>query len=410
MCAKRLIIVPVLFIILIAASENMICSEEKPQYEVIVAAGAVDRNNSIVTFFVPYELAAGVYKMQDGKNNEVVVQVDDRNKGVFVIDHLPSGETRRYTLTAETTFVINEKVVKQEIDDHTISFLVSDNEVLSYIHRARPVPDEVDSMYTRAGYIHPVRTPAGVILTQEFAEVHPHHYGIWSAWTNVEFQGRTPDFWNVGKGTGRVEFESLDTVWEGTVHGGFESRHLYVDLMSSTPVTALNETWEVHLYNVDDKYHIFDVEITQTTNTNHPVMLPEYEYGGVGFRGHNDWEGEENAFFLTSEGKTRENGHGTRARWCHIGGTSGDHLAGIAILDHPGNFRHPQPMYVHGHRTFFNFAVVQQGDMIIQPGDPYRMQYRFITYDGEPDPREIDRLWYDYAYPPSVSITRINED
>jgi len=411
MCTKRCLLVLLLLLLRITVSYAlMIHPAEKPQFEVTVEAGAFDRINSIITFTIPYEMESGLYKMVDKENNDVMVQVDDKNQGTFIVDNLPRNEKRRYVLTAESLVVMNDTMVYHRIDNNKISFFVNDNEVLSYIHNAYPAPYGVDSIYTRAGYLHPVRTPSGVILTQEFAEVHPHHYGIWSAWTNVEFQDRTPDFWNVGKETGRVEFESLATVWEGTVHGGFLSRHRYVDLTSSTPVTALNEAWKVHLYNIDDMYHIFDIEITQTANTNHPVYLPEYEYGGVGFRGHDDWEGEENAYFLTSEGKTRENGHGTRARWCHIGGSTGDHLAGIAILDHPGNFRHPQPMYIHSHRTFFNFAAVQQGDMVIQPGSPYHLQYRFITYDGEPDPREIDRLWNDYAYPPSISITRINED
>jgi hypothetical protein len=37
------------------------------------------------------------------------------------------------------------------------------------------------------------------------------------------------------------------------------------------------------------------------------------------------------------------------------------------------------------------------------------MRYRYITYDGEPDPSELERLWLDYAYPPAVSITVKND-
>ena len=75
------------------------------------------------------------------------------------------------------------------------------------------------------------------------------------------------------------------------------------------------------------------------------LKLPQYRYGGVGFRGNRDWNGKDRTFFLTSEGETdRDKGNGTRGRWCLISGKVGDQSVGIAILCHPDNFRGPQPM------------------------------------------------------------------
>jgi hypothetical protein len=375
-------------------------------YEIVVNSGALYRQNSIATFFVPADIIPGSYRMKSYENETVYLQVDEKNVGTFIIDELPTGETRRYVLSADQLVTGNDAYVVNVTDELKITYRINGNDVISYYYNERPLPDGIDTVYLRAGYIHPVRTPSGVILTQDFADVHPHHHGIWSAWANVEFNGRNPDFWNVGKGTGTVVFESLDDVWDGYVHAGFRSRHRYVDLTLGSPVTALNERWEVRVYNISGDYHIFDITVTQTANTSLPVVLPEYDYGGIGFRGHGDWEGRENAFFLTSEGKTRSNGHGTRARWCHIGGYTGDRLAGITILDHPGNFRHPQPVHIHQTRTFFNYAAVKPGKMKIEPGVPYIMQYRYVAYDGEPDHAELDRLWMDYAYPPLITITR----
>lgn len=386
-------------------TENALCNAGS-LYEIVVYSGTIDRKNTVVSFYVPSDVIAGSYIMKSGSGKPVYLQVDERNVGMFIIDQLPRDEIERYTLAADQSITDYDAKVLQEIDNLKITYRVNGNDVISYYYSERPLPDGIDTVYTRAGYIHPVLTPSGVILTQDFAEVHPHHHGIWSAWTKVEFDGRNPDFWNVGKHTGTVEFESLDNTWAGHVHGGFRSRLIYVDLTPDIPVTALNEQWEVRVYNIAGDYHIFDIKVTQTANTSMPVVLPEYEYGGLGFRGHEDWEGRDNAFFLTSEGKTRTDGHGTPARWCHIGGYTNNQLAGIAILDHPGNFRHPQPMHIHQTRTFFNYAVVKSGELKIEPGIPYRMQYRYITYDGEPDTLEIERLWMDYAYPPSVTIKR----
>ncbi len=87
-------------------------------------------------------------------------------------------------------------------------------------------PDElpasdIKEIFRRGGYIHPVYTPSGRTVTDDYPPDHYHHHGIWFAWTKTEFEGRHPDFWNMGDGTGKVEFVALDSTWNGTVHGGF---------------------------------------------------------------------------------------------------------------------------------------------------------------------------------------------
>ena len=163
------------------------------------------------------------------------------------------------------------------------------------------------------------------------------------------------------------------------------------------------------LYAVGDSetpYYLFELKVTQTTASDNFLTLPEYRYGGVGFRGHDDWEGTKNAYFLTSEGKGRLEGHATRARWCHIGGYVDGVFAGVAILGHPDNFRAPQPMRIHPSEPFFNWAPSQAGDFTIRPGEPYVATYRFVVMDGQPDPVLIDRLWTDWANPVKTKVKR----
>ncbi|MDQ3813808.1 MAG: PmoA family protein, partial [Armatimonadota bacterium] len=144
---------------------------------------------------------------------------------------------------------------------------------------------------------------------------------------------------------------------------------------------------------------------TQECASDSPLKLPKYHYGGLGFRGHWDWDGKDNAFFLTSEGETdRLKANETRARWCHIGGRVDGELTGIAVFDHPDNFRAPQPMRLHPSEPFFCYAPPQLGDWEIAPGKPYVARYRFIVQDGAPDKAELDRLWNDYAHPPEVKV------
>lgn len=275
-----------------------------------------------------------------------------------------------------------------------------------------PRPD-IKPAFRRGGYLHPIFTPSGRLVTDDFPANHVHHHGVWWAWTNTEFDGRKPDFWNVGDGKGRVEFVELDDTWGGPVHGGFRARHRFVDLTAAEPVTVLNEAWEVRMYTptnslglgLSASYWMFDLVSNQECATTNALKLPEYRYGGIGIRGNWAWNGKDKAMFLTSEGETdREKGHATRGRWCDMGGLVDGKRVGIAILCHPDNFRAPQPMRIHPTEPFFNFAPQQAGDMEIKPGDKFVSRYRFVVHDGPPDKAELDRLWNDYAHPPVVRI------
>jgi hypothetical protein len=125
----------------------------------------------------------------------------------------------------------------------------------------------------------------------------------------------------------------------------------------------------------------------------------------MALRGHHDWRDKSKVSFLTSEGKTREDGDATRARWCHIGGPVDGQLVGIAVLDHPGNFRAPTPLRIHPSDPYFNYAPSQLGKFEMKPGEKYTVRYRYIVADGRPDRLELDRLWNDYAHPPKVKVT-----
>ncbi|SMO64103.1 PmoA family protein [Gracilimonas mengyeensis] len=373
-------------------------------YQLTVSAGEFDRQETVVSFEAPKGLAAGVYEMSGESGESMPLQVDDSGRGWFILKNLSPGNMKTFKFSAEPVAI--EGKVQSRTDENTITFLGDDQEVLSYYYRDNNPPAALDQRYKRGGYIHPVYSPNGVRLTNHLnTELHPHHLGIWSSWPKTEFQGRQPDFWNVHDNTGKVEADSLYEAWQGPVQGGFRATHRFIDLTTDTPVVALREEWQVRVYPAlhNGKFLMFDLMITQSADAGQPLILPEYRYGGVGFRGHADWDNPENISFLTSKGLGRE-GHATKARWVHIGGYSDGSLAGITFMDYPQNIRHPQPVRIHPDMAFFNYAPVQGGDLVIEPGTPYKVQYRMVTYDGEPNPDELNQLWNDYAYPPKVTV------
>lgn len=378
-------------------------SPNPPEYSLTVSAGDVDRIQSVVSFELPADLVPPLVAVdEEGEPSAVQVLA---GRGWFVLDTLPAGASRTYRLQAgdhppSTTLSAQRQHGALTLSLNGAPVLVYRADIMDPPHAG------VDHVYRRGGYIHPVLTPSGVPITNDFPRNHLHHHGIWAAWTKTVFQGRTPDFWNMGAGTGTVLPVALDTTWSGPVVAGFRSRHRYVDLSASEPVDVLHESWDVRVYAVDAGYFLFDIRLIHTTATDSALFLPEYRYGGLGFRGHGDWEGPEHTFFLTSEGKDRSNGHATRARWCHIGGYVGGRLAGAGILGHPNNFRAPQPMRIHPTEPFFNWAPSQAGDWAITPDRPFDATYRFVVTDGPPDRALLDRLWADFARPVTVTLAR----
>lgn len=267
---------------------------------------------------------------------------------------------------------------------------------------------DIKPAFRRGGYLHPIRTLSGRLVTDDFPPNHVHHHGVWWAWTHTEFDGRTPDFWNMGDGKGRVEFVSTGEPWSGPLAAGVTARHRFVDLTSPQPVTVLNETWHITtlLDSPSPGMWMFDLVSEQECATTRPLRLPTYRYGGIGVRGNWAWNGKDATHFLTANGETdREKGHATRARWCDMAGDVDGQRAGIAILSHPGNFRHPEPMRIHPTEPFFNFAPQQAGEMEIKPGTRHVSRYRFVIHDGPAERTALDRVWNDYAHPPEIVVT-----
>jgi Methane oxygenase PmoA len=370
-----------------------------------VTAGEKDRRETVVSFNSPKGLKTGSYGLRDESGKVIHLQVNSRGLATFVLAELKSGGTKKYELTAPPadSGVTGARIVREK---EKISIEIAGRKVLTYRGEGELPNPEIKPIFKRGGYIHPVYTPSGRIVSDDYPPNHVHHHGIWFAWTRTQFEERQPDFWNMGTGSGTVEFVALDETWGGPVDAGFRARHRYVDLSGAK--TALNEFWEVIAYNVGKgakSYIMFDLVSTQECATKSPLILPKYHYGGMAFRGHRSWDGKDNSIFLTSESKDRGNGNETRARWCHINGRIDGEPAGLTMLSHPGNFRAPQPVRIHPTEPYFTFAPSQMGEWKIAPDSPYTSRYRYLVTDGPPDAVELERLWSDYAYPPLVTIS-----
>ncbi len=376
-------------------------------YDVTIAAGDVAREQTIVTFRLP---AAGAnWRLRDARGQDVPLQITD-GEAAFIVRQLARGTKAAYRLeSAAAPAAASGGVVLQRAGGK-ITARAGDQVILSFQEEKSTPPDpKIPDFYRQAGYLHPVFSPSGTLVTGDYPPDHFHHHGIWFAWVKTEYEGRHPDFWNVQDKLGRVDFKGVEQFWSGPVHGGLTARFNSIDILAPTPKAVIDEGWEVRIYPVGDgarRYWMFDLTSTQRLMGESPLKLPQYRYGGIGIRGHRGWDGEgDKTRFLTSTGeRDRIKAHESRATWCHMGGLVDGRFTGIATLSHPSNFRSPEPMRVNPKIPFLNFAPSQAGDWEMVPGKTYQWRYRFIVQDGDPDQAWLQARWDDYAQPAPVTV------
>lgn len=373
----------------------------------IVEAGECARTDAWLDVPLPPTVRGADLQLRDEQSGLVVpLQIGPDREAWAVLPALPAERATHFRIEPALRPSAPDRVTATR-EVSRVQMTVEGRPMFTYVGEPGPLPAGVDEVFLRGGYIHPVLTPSGRRVTEDYPPNHRHHHGIWSAWTSTRISGRTPDFWNMGARKGRVEFERLGHAWSGPLVAGFETRHRYMDFTAPTPTTILLETWRVHAYAWPDRdrpAHVFDLTVRQELVGTAPLELPTYRYGGVGMRGRHDWDGAARTFFLTSTGRGRLPGHGTRATWVHMSGDVDGRRAGIAMLSHPDNVRSPQPMRIHPTEPFFNFAPQQAGPLTIRPGEPLMLRYRFVVTDGPPDAAWLDAMWQAYALPVRASV------
>ena len=326
----------------------------------------------------------------------------------------------------ERTFELHlvEKMTKStevQLSDtrSAIQFQIGGNEVLQYVYEKPSVPEGVDEVFSRAGYIHPLKSPNGTRLTRIQPPDHYHHYGIWNPWTHTEFEGKEIDFWNLNKRQATVDVAGPPSIVEGNVFGELHAQHNHrvKGQDGGDDKIALHESWNIRVYNADPEQEVFLVDINSALScaSESPLTITEYRYQGFGFRATEVWD-DKNTQLKTSQGFDKSNGNATRARWCDIRGPGVEGTSGISFMTHPSNYNFPEQLRIWPvgankgvENVFLNFNPAQDRDWHLEPGNQYALKYRLVVYDGSMDSSTLERYWADYGHPPRVTMTPVGQ-
>lgn len=287
-------------------------------------------------------------------------------------------------------------VVKKE---NGFSVEIKGKPVLFYHTKEAMPPGDTPAYYRRSGFIHPLYSPAGKILTDDFPVGHVHQHAIFTAWSSTRFRNTSVDFWNQQQKKGTVEHVDVLEIIEGPVASQIKTvlRHKSTEFGE-----VLKETWTLTIYPFNTHY-IFDLESVQENTSGDTLYLNKYHYGGLGFRGSRQWNHEDPTNFkgawniLTSDGSRDSSANATHARWVNAQGPMDNAMGGVVVFNHPSNFRYPQAIRVHPTMPYWAYSPVVDGLFYIAPNEVYRSRFRFCAYDGNLSKEMIEKYFNAWA-------------
>ncbi|HWS01549.1 MAG TPA: PmoA family protein [Prolixibacteraceae bacterium] len=386
-----------------------------------VSAGSTDRSDCPVSLSIDHlnyntdSLSLALFEIRGKTATAIPLQLETASGARiwFVLTGLTPKNTKRTFVLQKSlhpqTFQTGISAIKK---DGALNLKSGDKPILSYQVETVNPPAGISPFFRRSGFLHPVYSPEGEVLTRIQAPDHYHHYGIWNPWTLTFIGKREVDFWNLYKGQGTVRFAGLISQVEGPVYTGFRSLQEHIDFgAAGGDAIAMNELFDVRVWNLGNQRYMLDYSSTLNTPLDSGILLAAYRYGGgIGWRATEKWT-KDNCSVLTSEGKGRKDADGSNARWCIVEGETATKAgrSGILFLSYPANRMHPEPMRVwpmdaNGGRgdMFFEFCPIRHKEWKIEKGNDYTLKYRLIIFDGKMTPEEAENYWQAFANPPQT--------
>jgi hypothetical protein len=411
----NLLLLSVLFV-------QQLFAQELVKFKVHMKEERLDAPVSVVLDGLNYNTDKGnlvLYEITGNKETLVPSQLEPGHSARlwFVLKGISGKDSeRQFVLKLEENEPVNQEMVSLKKDHKDLSLLVNEKPVLNYRFATTYPPDGVSPLYKRSGFIHPLWSPGGKVLTRIQAPDHYHHYGIWGPWTKTHIDDRQVDFWNLASGQGTVKFAGFLSEEEGAVYSGFKALQQHIDFGAlGEDQIAMNEILDVRVWNAGEGVWIVDYTTSLNSPLKNGIMLDAYRYGGgIGWRATETWH-KDNCTVLTSDNKTRVDADGSYARWCLVEGESevAEGRSGILFLSHPSNRMHPEPMRVwpmdaNGGRgdMYFEFVPIRHDDWKLEPKQNYTLKYRMIIFDGKLDAGTAEKYWNSFASNPVVEFLK----
>jgi hypothetical protein len=288
-------------------------------------------------------------------------------------------------------------------------------------------------------FCYPLIGPTGAAMTRHFPMVtnapgeqhdHRHHRSLWFAHGLVNGQ----DLWTERPSAGRIVHRGFAEITSGPDVGVITTFNDWLDRNGQILCT---DEQTLRFYPPKDKALVLDFEITIRASRGN-VTLGDTKEGTFalrvaetlrlvppGVRGQPAQPGAGRIVLSTGEtddgpsaaaarnAKREAVTWGKRAAWCDYSGPVDGRIVGIAVLDHPGNPRHPTWWQVRdygllaanpfGQHDFETGTLRGAGDLTLPFGQSVSFRYRVILHEGDATQARIAERFTDYVKTTSIN-------
>ena len=328
----------------------------------------------------------------------------DQVKVSWLIRKLGAGKSKKFDVKARRTVKAGKGVELLDDPGEKVSVFLNGKLFTNYYYgEAYPRP-----------FLHPLIGPYGKTVTRNFPmpdstpdekQDHPHHRSVWSAWG--ELNGT--DNWSEQEGHGRQVHRKFVKLCEGPVFGKIVTQN---DWVSKTGKKVCEEVREMTFYNHPAALRMIDYNVTYTATEGKLEFGDTKEGGILGVRVASTMDVPVGGKIVNGHnGIDEKETWGKRAPWCDYSGPVHGKTVGIAILDHPDNFRFPTYWHVRNYGlmtanpfgiSYFKNDKEKDGTYTLPAGAELPFRYRLIVHKGDAEEAQVSERFHDFINPPTV--------
>lgn len=248
-------------------------------------------------------------------------------------------------------------------------------DVLTYRYGDQ-LKEGADPKQTRSCYIHPLFSPDGKVLTEDFPEDHLHHHGIFWTWPIVKTREQDTQTWHPAnlrqyfvrwrrrKANGGGAVLSMETAWK----------------LDGKEVVA-REIVTLHIHPVVEEGRAVDLEImieaVGGALTLQGTLDQNKGYGGFSLRGAPMFKG---AAMTTDRGPLEKDSTNVTFRWADISTKE----LGVAVFVSPEHIGFPTTWLIrNSYAGFVNASWPGLKPATLQPDKPVILRYRIYIHQGD---------------------------
>lgn len=239
----------------------------------------------------------------------------------------------------------------------------------------------------RSNYIHPLFGPEGEQLTFDWSVDHPHHRGIYWAWPEVQYEGKTADLHalqNVfARPTGEIKVRNGDDYAEIQA----KNRWLWED---KTPIVL--ETATIRVWPADEKGRYIDLTYKFTPLVDGVTLARRgtNAYGGLNIRLSAIGQMKLNHYADSADAQLRAAWQSATGLW-----TGGTKPAVLAVFERSDNPDYPGDYIEYLYLPWFQPTFPRAGTRYeLKKDKPLLLRYRLWIRSGQaPTEAQYRQQW-----------------